>query len=58
MGAKQRTLCSGHGSCESSFTHNLMSNNPGSKDSMKDSQYFKRIEGFSNNDDIDRPEYR
>ena len=35
-----------------------MSNNPGSKDSMKDGQYFKRIEGFTNNDDIDRPEYR
>ena len=58
IGAKQRTLCSGHGSCESSFTHNLMSNNPGSKDSMKDGQYFKRIEGFTNKDDIDRPEYR
>ena len=58
MGSKQGSLCSGHGSCESRLTHDLMSNNQGSKDSNEDVQYAKRLASIFTNEVINRQEYR
>ena len=59
VGVKQGSLCSGHGTCESTVTRDNTNNNRGNKLRIEDIQYNEEeMANLFTSTDFSRPEYR
>ena len=59
VGVKQGSLCSGHGTCESTVTQGNTNNNRGNKLRIEDTQYNEEeMTNLFTSTGFNRPEYR
>ena len=57
-GFNQGSLCSGHGTCESTLTRDGINNNRGNKRTVEDTQYVKEMTNLFTSTDFNGPDYR
>ena len=58
VGVTQGSLCSGHGTCESTLTQDSINNNRGNKRTIEDNQNIEQMKNLFTSTDFNRPEYR